>query len=776
MNESLRNWIGRLQERHVPRTAVLYLGAGWVALEFISFVVDNYGFDRAVLDASLLVIAIGLPITLIIGWYHGTEGRQSVTRAEGLLVGTLLVVALAGSGWILTRDHPESRSPTLAPAGIVPGDLGAGSLAVLPLANSSGADSLDWLGPGLADMLTTNLAQFADLRVVSAQRLLDLMRQAGRQETDVIPEDQALRIAAQSGARTLVRGSFMAAGDEVRLNVQLIDLADGTVSAAETAHGTDVFALVDEVSARLSSRLLGESFTPTELAPGARLATSNLDAYRSYQEGLLAERRFLNEQAREGYLRAVELDSTFAIAWLRLGLQANTSQEALRAFTNADRFKENATQRDRYMIEAMFAANLQGDLATAERLLEELISRYPEEKDARYQLGVFLDAQGRTDEGRTVLEGAVALDPFFSPAINHLAYMAGRTGDTLAADTLSLRYLSLERGQANPHDSRGEILEMIGRHQDARDEFRAALRIEPGFIPSYQHLVRSFLRDNDPEGARAAIQPFMSVSDPDAAVLLRQLEADTYQAEGRYADARDAFRRAAERAAELGRVDLRIPPLLESAEMDLFTRRFDRAEAVYREVDELDPLNGGVLFGLITVMGVRGRDAGMIQVRDTAAARFAAAPAIIRSRAELVERLADAQIAWFRGDPGAAVQLFDQTRELAGAPRPALIGNAGFEIMALIDVGRESEALALAENMERLGSVGNRMDPFQIQVALYLEGRAYEALNQPDRAVERYERLLALAGPGLTDVLYLGDTPDRLQRLRSGSTKGGAVD
>ncbi|MDP2482993.1 MAG: tetratricopeptide repeat protein [Candidatus Palauibacterales bacterium] len=766
----MRELVRKLQERHVPRTAVLYLGAGWVALEFIGFVVDNYGFQRTILDASLLLIAIGFPISLIIGWYHGAGGRQSVTRMEASLVGTLLVVALVGTGLILARDHPEARSPELAPAGILPGDLGAGSLAVLPLANSSGADSLDWLGPGLADMLTTNLAQFADLRVVSAQRLLDLMRQAGRQETDVIPEDQALRIAAQSGARTLVRGSFMAAGDEVRLNVQLIDLADGTVTAAETAHGTDVFALVDDVSARLSRRLLGESFTPTELTPVARLATSNLDAYRAYQEGLLAERRFLNEQAREGYARAVQLDSTFAIAWLRLGTQANTSQEALRAFANADRFKENATERDRYMIEAMFAANLQGDLATAERLLQELISRYPEEKDARYQLGVFLDGQGHTDEGRAVLEQAVALDPFFTPAINHLAYIAGRTGDTVAADTLSLRYLELERGQANPHDSRGEILEMIGRNEEARDEFREALRLEPSFLPAYQHLVRSYLHDDDPEGARRAIQPFMDVADPEASVLLRQLEADTYAAEGRYVDAGDAFRRAADRAAQLGRADLRIPPVLEAAEMDLFTRRFDRAEAAYGEADELDPLNGGVLFGLIMVMGAQGRDADMRAVRDTAAVRFGEAPAIIRTRAEAAELLADAHIAWFRDDPRAAVELFDETRELIGTPRPVPIGGAGLETMALIDVGRASEALALAENLERLGSVGNRMDPFQIQAALYLEGRAFEALGQPDQAIRRYERLLELAGPGLTDLLYLGDAPERLRALRSGST------
>ena len=87
------------------RTAVLYLGAGWVGLEFIGFVVENYGFERVILDCALLLISVGLPIALIISWYHGSGGKQNVTRSEGLMVGTLILVGLIGSGVILTRDR-----------------------------------------------------------------------------------------------------------------------------------------------------------------------------------------------------------------------------------------------------------------------------------------------------------------------------------------------------------------------------------------------------------------------------------------------------------------------------------------------------------------------------------------------------------------------------------------------------------------------------------------------------------------------------------------------
>jgi tetratricopeptide (TPR) repeat protein len=565
----------------------------------------------------------------------------------------------------------------------------------------------------------------------------------------------------------LVRGSFIAVGSDVRLDVQLIDLEDGTVTAAERSRGSDVFALVDDVSAKLSGRLLGPAFTPTELTPVTQLATGNLAAYRAYQEGLLAERRFLHEDARNLYRRAVELDSTFAIAWLRLGMEANTGQEAVSAFAKADRFKDKASERDRYLIEALFAANLRGDTGEAERLLTQLIARYPDEKDARYQLGVFYDGAGRTEEGRRVLEEAVALDPYFGPAINHLAYMAGRRGDSIAADTLSQRYLELEPGQANPHDSRGEILEMIGRHEDARDEFREALRVDPSFTPAYEHLVRSYLREGEPGEARAALQPLMDVDDDDAAVLVRSLQADTYIAEGRYQDGLAAFRRAAERAESVGRSDLRMQVLIASANLGTFTGDFAEAESEFHEAVSIDPLNGGTFLGLLVLYGEQGLLDRMRAVRDSGTVLFSSAAPLVQRQLDLIGLIADAFVALYLDDPGAAVELYDQTRDMAGAPRPALIAGVALEALALIESGRAREAVELMDHLVDMSWRANQLDPFQLQAALYLKGRAHEELGESDRAADSYQRLIDMTGPAVRQISFMSDAPDRLAALRS---------
>jgi tetratricopeptide (TPR) repeat protein len=770
MNERLKG-IGReLSKRHVLRTAVLYLGAAWIALEFIGFLVDTYAIQRSILDVSLLFLGIGFPIAVIVSWFHGAGGRQRIVRLEVVLVGLLLLGGALGSVAILTRDRPEMRLAEIAPVGRA--DLGEGSVAVLPLTNNTGADSLDWLGPGLADMLTTNLAQLPALKVVSAQRLMDLMRQAGRDETDRIPEDLALDIAARSGAHTLVQGSFVAVGRDIRVDVQLIDLSDGTVSGAEQARGTDVFALVDEVSARLSGRLLGEPVEPTELTPLAELATGNLDAYREYQEGLRAERRFLYEEAEEHYRRALEQDSTFAMAWLRLGMrygQDGNNQQATFAFQKAEEHSEGASERDRLMIEAMFAF-IALDPTRSVNHLEELAAKYPDEKEARFWLALAYQQQGRTDGYRRVLEEAVQLDPFYAPAVNQLLYLAAAQGDEAAADSLSLRYLELEPDQPNPYDSRGEALERFGRYEEARAAYREAIRIRPGFAFAYDHLARTYLRQGDPAGARRALLPYMETENPVAAVEVRLLTGDAYVAEGRYLDGLAEYRRAAGKAAEIGRDDLRLPALDKSGSLAVLTGAYEAAEQAFEEMYRIDPFNQGALFGMLTVYGLSGRLDEMHRIRDLMAAGIETTPPYLRSTARSVLLFTDGVIAHYEGDPETCVRLFREGREALGPQGAGVVSREEFE--SLIEIGQAGEVLEradwlAAEGLSEYG--GGRQNPLAAHAAPYVRARAYEVLGDTAAALQNYEELLELAGEGAREVELFRDAPERAARLRGGA-------
>jgi pentatricopeptide repeat protein len=254
----------QLKEKHIVRTAVVYLGGAWLLLEATGFFVDNYALSRHIIDVVLLLVLLGFPAALIISWHHGEKGRQNIARSEASLLLTLVVLGAIGTYRITTAGEVARPATSGAPTATSSdptsrftsaNDLGERSVAVLPFTNATGLDSLDWVGSGVADMLTTSLARDGDMRVVSPQRLFELLRAAGREESAEIPADAAMSIAGESGARQMVRGSVLGTLDDLVFDVQLIDLADGTVVGGDRVRGTDVFAMSDSVATWLTSAL-----------------------------------------------------------------------------------------------------------------------------------------------------------------------------------------------------------------------------------------------------------------------------------------------------------------------------------------------------------------------------------------------------------------------------------------------------------------------------------------------------------------------------------------
>ncbi len=322
-----------LNKRRLFQIAVIYVGAAWVFIEITDFVVGNYGFSRKVLDTVVLLVLLGFPAVLVIAWFHGEKGHQRIQRAEMSLLLTLGALAAIGTYRITTAEElpgtsgvvetaqpgeaAEGAGALFADAGESP-DLGARSIAVLPFRNNVASDELDWLGAGLADLLTTNFAQLPRLKVVGRQRLFDLLLEEGREEEDEIPESLAATVARAAGARLMVWGIVAGTPDDLAIDAQLIDVETGTVTAAERVRGSDVFALVDSLSARLAGRLGDWEGRPPPAPLLAHMGTKDLDALAAFQEGIRLERLGQPEQAHAAFDRAMTLDSTFMLPMVRL--------------------------------------------------------------------------------------------------------------------------------------------------------------------------------------------------------------------------------------------------------------------------------------------------------------------------------------------------------------------------------------------------------------------------------------------------------------------------
>jgi tetratricopeptide (TPR) repeat protein len=362
------------------------------------------------------------------------------------------------------------------------GAAGRPAIAVMPFENSGGSEETRWLSQGLPNMLLTGLAQTPGLDVVSSQRLHEILKQIGEGKAETIEKSQVLEIARRAGAGAVVVGSIFQAGTEIRIDVQVQDVASGRLLFARSVQGQEVFPLIDELTEHIR-----ESLDLAEAA-GARgiaeVTSSSMEAYRLYTEGLVALNNFRNADARRLLERAVELDPDFAMAYFRLsqvvefvGDPASAEEYRRSTMEHLDRLPE----RQKLLVQADQARRNNNPEETVE-LLEELIAKYPDEEEGYAGLGTVYAIANHLEKAlETYARGVEAL-PNTGPLHNHYGYAlvyAGRYAEGLRELET---YVRLNPEEANPHDSLGEISLMTGQPERALEHYARALEIDPDFL------------------------------------------------------------------------------------------------------------------------------------------------------------------------------------------------------------------------------------------------------------------------------------------------------
>ncbi len=349
----------------------------------------------------------------------GTTGPGTTERASGVArhrrrvlvwtagpIGLLLVVsAITLYVFRSPPDAGEQVSDASQPV----------SIAVLPFDNATDDPSQDYFANGITEDLITDLSKIADLLVVARHSAFAYQGST----------EPAGMIGRRLGVRFLLRGSLRREGDQLRLNVRLIDSHDGRTRWAERYDRrlTDVFRIQDELTAQIVSAL------QVELAPAdqRRLARNHEASVAAYDELLqgndhYGRRSFQdNELAKEHYRRAIELDPEFARAYAALALAYSRDAvdgwqpSAREAMARAAALIDQAMKLDPTVPQIDFVhsqiALYRGDLAEAIRQAEEAIALSPGYADAYAMLALVLHYAGRPAEGMDELERAVRLNP-----------------------------------------------------------------------------------------------------------------------------------------------------------------------------------------------------------------------------------------------------------------------------------------------------------------------------------------------------------------------------
>jgi tetratricopeptide (TPR) repeat protein len=419
---------------------------------------------------------VGAALALI-----GSHERSArVSRAMMATAVTLMVVAALGAVSFFAW-----RAMDPSPASDVNATPGPHAIAVMNFENVAGAEDLAWLSKAVPRMLVTGLAQTSGLYIVSAQHLEEAARKMGGTTGDVLSSAEFADIARRSGAGAVVSGAIMKAGEEVRVDVQLHDLSSGRVLAAETARGTDVFALADHLTARI--RTAAGFSDSASIRRVADVSSASLEAYRLYSEGVDACLNVRWADAQKLLEAAIQKDPGFAEAYLQLAVVAGSRGSHV---SRGEYLRKAAEYADRLSVQQRRFLDLQlargmGEPAKVQRLLEAFLADYPTVEEA-YSVthSLYNPVLGGVFDPEKMLaiaEKGVKALPTSGPIRNTYGYAllsAGRYRDALREfDT----YARLVPREPNPYDSMGEAYLLLGLPDKAIENYSRARAIDPTF-------------------------------------------------------------------------------------------------------------------------------------------------------------------------------------------------------------------------------------------------------------------------------------------------------
>lgn len=310
----------------------------------------------------------------------GTRVRGRLIGLARLSVVVLLLLAAVGAVWYLSIGGRES-----------PG-IDERTVAVLPFqVSGSGADA--WRD-GMVTLLSTNLDGAAGLRTVADRAVFAALEEQGY-GAETTSTEQALEVARQVGGGYAVVGSASQLGEELRLTARLYETQSGDrlnqveVSGAEKA----VTSLADSLTREMLPVLLAESDESLPSVEVASVTTRSLPALKSFLAG---ERHLLAgeyEPAIEAFEAAVEADSTFALAYLKLS-RANgwtVNREARIAnLERAYRLSDQLPERERRTVQANYWWHVDNRARAAADTLRRLTETYPDDPILWYTLGEIL--------------------------------------------------------------------------------------------------------------------------------------------------------------------------------------------------------------------------------------------------------------------------------------------------------------------------------------------------------------------------------------------------
>jgi eukaryotic-like serine/threonine-protein kinase len=676
------------------------------------------------------------------------------SKPLNLIFSAVAILLVAAAFWFLRGRSSHSA-----------GSLEHKAVAVLYFNNLTQDQSLNWLDSGLTDMLTTNLAQVKGLDVLSSERVLGAVQRASKDGKSLDPA-KAQEVARDAGADAYITGALLKIGPtQLRLDVRAQDTSTGQILFSEKLEGQDVqsiFGMVDRLTASIAGSFLPASEQPQKGPEIEQASTSNVEAYRHYQLGLDYARRYLDSDAIRELEEAVRLDPQFALAYMRLADQYRLAGDLKRSkelTLKVDQLQSRLPRYEQLSLQAL-KANRSGDLESDIAVRQQLVSEFPRATIDRGILSTLLSIVGKREQGLEILRQGLALDPKNEDLLNFQSYELAKSGDFNGALAADDAYIAVRPGDPNPLDTRGDILFIAGRDDEAVATYRKVLELKPDFSDygEYLKLAIVYTDQKKPDMANAAFQQFAQRSSTLLRLYVPGFKAQFQQAAGDPEGALSSYKQAVTQLGRAKQSEAAGTMLQPFAALSLMVGQGSSALS-FTQQQKLDDEQLQTVAFLET-------QAGNSSAAQQSLQRFATSHPWLAPRAiEISQAYADVTAAVQRGDAQAALS---RAATIPDFQDPYLLFLKGRSHLILNDDSQaEAElraALRLDRSMENYTVLTQRF-PFPAILAHYYLGQIYERGGKHDEAINEYQEFLSHFPSSPSRLAQIGDARAALKRL-----------
>jgi serine/threonine protein kinase/tetratricopeptide (TPR) repeat protein len=439
--------------------------------------------------------------------------RKKQRNKRLIRVGVVLLFLILFLGW---RNFSPIKK-------LVSGEFGstaqasAYSLAILGFENKTGDAELDWLKTGLPEILLTDLAQDQSISIVSQRRLVEELG-GERGDLSEFSYDDQVKAARKLGAVNVLSGSIFKLGAKIRIDARLEDVASGKILLAEKVVSDDPMTLVDSLAARLALAL--DMRSPAIADKGvSQLTTSSPEAYKYYHLGM---QKFLDEfydEAITDFNKAVELDSAFALAYMRIGMSYvfnGRTQNGVPYFIQAKRFDSRLPAKERSLLDVYAEIWLKQSFDVALVKMKTLVETYPDDQESksvyallRWQL--IKDTTGAIQ----LLHDVLKQDPKYQLALGFLVqcYQGLKDYDKAVEYAKRLQQYHPE----SPVASRklAELYALQDRFEEAIAAYKDVLRQYPGDAEALTSLIDCYVSQRDFAAADRYLEEYRKAHEGD---------------------------------------------------------------------------------------------------------------------------------------------------------------------------------------------------------------------------------------------------------------------